>query len=145
MGYVLRAFLGPTPAIESLAGHYQHATSVALGWGLSLLPMTAALYDEINHLVESAGISPFVLLTQHVEEQLLPLIGSASFCYVEAEYFGGSGYQAALLWQEGRRSLGPTTINAVLSNLGVKAGWGRDAFDTLGLGRHRETEEWLLS
>jgi hypothetical protein len=66
---------------------------------------------------------------------------------VEAEYFGGHGQQAALLWQPGRRQVwgpGAGAINAVLHHLGVAVGRAhRDAFDAVGFGRHRHLEDWL--
>lgn len=142
MGYVLRAFVGPTADVQHFASFFQHAHRVGLGLGLSLIPLTDDLYDEMNNFVESAVSAPFIFLTHHLEQRILEQIGLASMGYLEAEYFGGHGDQAALLWQVGRRSLGPTTINAVLRTMGVQASREQDEFDTIGLGRYRTTEEW---
>lgn len=66
--------------------------------------------------------------------------------YVEAELFGGSGCQASIVWDKGEIIAGPSVgqhaINEALRLLGVRAAAGQDEFDALGLGRHRETEDW---
>jgi hypothetical protein len=143
MGYTLRAFLGPTPTVQQLASHFQHAYCVELAADLSLLPLTEDLYDEVNHFVESPLIASCLFLTSYVEQQVFALLGPASIGYVEAEYFGGKGHQIGLLWQVDQRSPAPLTINAVLHGLGIKADRGRDEFATVDLGRYRETGDWL--
>jgi hypothetical protein len=124
MGYTLRAFLGPTPTVQQLASHFQHAHSVELAAGFSLLPMTEDLYDEVNNFVKSATIASCLFLTSYVEQQVFALIGRASIGYVEADYFASTGYQVGLLWQVGQRSPAPLTINAVLRGLGITASGG---------------------
>ena len=72
---------------------------------------------------------------------------SAPAAYVEAEYFGGSGGQSAVVWSRGAESLPPThspeAINTALRLLGVSRGTFHDEFGAVGLPRHRHTEEWL--
>ncbi|MFC7613506.1 hypothetical protein ACFQV2_07705 [Actinokineospora soli] len=70
--------------------------------------------------------------------------------YVEAEYFGGHGSQAAQVWDGGEAVLGPdvdpsagTPISQALRRLGVARGPDGDEFDAVGLGRHRDPEDWL--
>jgi hypothetical protein len=83
---------------------------------------------------------------------LRQVIASASHhgpvAYVETDYFGGAGGQAAAVWRGGtiwmeRRSDGSGPINEALRLLGVRPTPGEDEFDTLGLGRHRSNEDWL--
>ena len=78
----------------------------------------------------------------------------ARVVYVEAEFFGGTGAQASLGWQDGRVALGPLrtqtpgedfegfeeveargdwAINRALVWLGVRGGKGTDAFEAVGL------------
>jgi hypothetical protein len=84
-----------------------------------------------------------------------------SIAYVEADFFGGIGRQAAVLWEHGEIALGPLVdpepkklfrrrrvskgaFNQVLRRMGVWVAPGQlDEFATVGLGRHRATEEWL--
>lgn len=71
----------------------------------------------------------------------------APVAYVTAQFFGGTGAQAATLYRNGREDTifetGYGAINAALHALGITAEPPNDAFDTLGLGRYRSTEGWL--
>ena len=73
---------------------------------------------------------------------------SGSVAYVETDYFGGAGEQAACVWSRGQRVLRPRrarggTVNAALRLLGVQACGLQDEFDAVDLGRYRETGSWL--
>ena len=65
--------------------------------------------------------------------------------YVETDYFGGVGTQAGVLYENGRISIEPRsgdgTINLLLKELGVWCRPGKDAFDSLNLGRYRRMPE----
>jgi hypothetical protein len=76
--------------------------------------------------------------------------------YVEAEFFGGTGTQSAQVWDAGNVVLGPlhlaegepspadgSPISQALQRLGAAKGNHVDEFDAVGLGRHRETQDWL--
>jgi hypothetical protein len=68
--------------------------------------------------------------------------------YVETEYFGGEGTQAATVWDRGATIFGPAEaeagpINQALRRLGVERTAGEDEFDKVGLGRHRRNEDWI--
>jgi hypothetical protein len=97
-------------------------------------------------------------LSAWAEEQscIFPLV------YIETDYFGGDGWQAAMAWVGGRAIFGPVrtsdeweggkfvptpllegAINQAVRHLGVKRGAARDEFDALGLGQHRSNESWL--
>jgi hypothetical protein len=74
--------------------------------------------------------------------------------------FGGVGSQCAVVWRDGAVVLGPlkTTdedgnmtpllegaINRALRALGVQRGSVRDEFEALGLGWHRDNEDWVAT
>lgn len=67
--------------------------------------------------------------------------------YIEAEYSGGSGVQAHALIPQSADDLGvkvsDDAINDALAWLGVQPGAGKDRFETVGLGAHRNTDGWL--
>jgi hypothetical protein len=68
--------------------------------------------------------------------------------YIETEYFGGTGTQAAAVWEGGKIILAPRRadigpINDALRLLGVTRTPTQDEFDVAGLRRHRRTEDWL--
>lgn len=71
----------------------------------------------------------------------------ALLAYVEADFFGGSGNQAAAVWEAGQRVLGPIVearaIDLALARIGVVRRGLDDEFSALDLGRCRTTEAWL--
>jgi hypothetical protein len=90
------------------------------------------------------------------EEIAQAVAGTARVIYIEAEFFGGTGSQAAVGWQGGvvrfgpRRTQTPTedregytvvldpykmAINVALRWLGVTRSERPDEFDTVGIGR----------
>ena len=147
MGYSLRAFIGPADALLPLAAAYPVAVRVALAQGLCLIPLTDELYDAVVNGVESDAIAPFSFMTTLLEQQVRSHIGLVAVGYLEADYFGGHGQQAALCWQNGQRQVwGPNqgAINALLAQLGVITARGhQDAFEAVGLGQHRHLEDWV--
>lgn len=90
---------------------------------------------------------------------LSELMSRFSRCaYLEADFWGGFGMQASLVWEQGRIASGPEissgAINAALRRMGIDDGaptilygWplipGEDPFDMVGLGRHRSVGGWL--
>ena len=67
--------------------------------------------------------------------------------YVEAAFFGGVGIQASAIFKD-ETGIGPAVIadhaiNHALKLLGVTARTGHDEFDTVGLRRHRNTDDWV--
>ncbi len=70
------------------------------------------------------------------------LARDAPAAYVETDYFGGAGEQAAVAARDGSVVYGPRraghgTINEALRILGVRKRKDLDEFDTVGLGRFR--------
>ncbi len=66
--------------------------------------------------------------------------------YIEAEFHGGEGGQAAILWNNGKIKgeiiVAEDAINQALKYLDVKNINCRDEFEALGLGRYRNTDDW---
>lgn len=103
-------------------------------YGIPFLPLTD----------EGSGELPATLL------ELYSSLGSQRpVAYIEAESFGGSGAQAHVLISEYGAGAGVNVsdraINDALAWLGVQPRNGKDQFDTVGLGKHRETDGWLAS
>lgn len=147
MSYQLSAVIGP----EAVLGT-QFGESVRLAGGLALAPVVSRSGDAV-------GL--FHGLTESLRQQLVSASRAGLVAYVEAEFFGGRGTQSAIAWRGETVVVGPlhtqshdgeeggyatTTemaINTVLRTLGVVASGPNDEFDTLGLGRHRETAAWI--
>jgi len=147
MGYYLQAFICRKADTRLLTDRFDKAVTIDLGQGLSLVPMTDELFEQINNVSSSASIGKFEFMTENVERKVLDAIGDKKFAYVEAEYFGGKGGQIAIIWQDNKRelvlSLGQDKINQVLKGFGIIANEGQDEFMTLGFGLHRHTNEWI--
>lgn len=77
----------------------------------------------------------------------LKLAAHGPVAYIEAEFFGGSGVQACVLFPQSGAdavaTISDDAINMALRWLGVQPEEGKDVFSTVGLGRHRETDLWL--
>lgn len=149
--YVLQAPIGSGDALRAGTVHLKSRRVVDLGNGLSLLPLT----DELRAEVSTPGARPqthgFEQLSTGIEQLTVQLSALSPVAYVEAEYFGGAGAQAAAVFDSGRLILGPlsdkdttskSAISRALHALGVRAAAELDEFDTIGLGRHRRTSDW---
>lgn len=119
---------------------------VGLRGGVEMIPLG-------TNAREFHGI-PFLPLTDEGDVELpsaltqlcTQLAMSGDFAYIEAENFGGAGTQAYVLFNGGKAGspvVANDAINCVLRLLGVRTGKDSDEFETVGLGRHRETDSWL--
>ena len=143
MAYTLQAVIGEETLLRACA---QNRPLVPLAQGKALIPLPGG--------TEVGADIPLLPLTDEGAEQMPEPIAAIcrelSACgrvaYVEAEYFGGEGVQAAVLWENGLQvggiELSHDAINRVLRALGVDAGAAHDEFEALNLGRHRKTAEW---
>ncbi|MFI5563421.1 hypothetical protein ACIA2T_29415 [Amycolatopsis japonica] len=133
--YCLRAVIVTESARRRVLDSLEGARLVPLGQNLSLMPVTETRFDT-GPLAECS-------------EQ-------GAVAYVEAEYFGGAGTQFAQVWEGGEIVLGPlyvdedepdpadgSPISQALRRLGTLRGDHFDEFDAVGLGRHRDTDDWL--
>jgi hypothetical protein len=177
--YELAGVLGQTEVLEAMTPVHPAAIVVRLDVaGLALLPVTAGLAADVTPAALCAlgldaipGGSPdaavrrgelltgpesgFAVLTPG----LVALIEAGSvrgaLAYVEADYVGLDGRQAAAVWRAGALVAGPlllgrqeefvsatAPISVALRSLGVVAVGRRDEFVVAGLGRLRRTADW---
>ncbi|HTE25817.1 hypothetical protein [Flavitalea sp.] len=146
MGYIIKVFVAKHSQLETLSAQYPAAQVVSLSQELGLVPMTEALFDEINLCGLTEDLPGFVLMTVGAEMQILKLFPVGEIAYVEADYFGGNGSQSAVVWANGRRSEiymdKHNAINFALKSLGISKKSHGDEFEALNLGRHRDTHDW---
>jgi hypothetical protein len=145
--------------------------------GLGLMPATDAMINMISpaalcqlqpgrhHGATSSGMKGAVLFTgpesgfRVLTPMLLALLEITSHygpvAYLEADYLGRDGTQAAAVWRHGQVDIGPVLLgrreffsseiaplSVALRALGVCAIGRRDEFVVAGLGRHRSTGAW---
>jgi hypothetical protein len=146
MGYYLRAFVGDSNTLQKLTNVYKSSKLVSLIDSLSMIPFTDLLFDEIPKFQNSENISRFELLTTDIETSILNLFEHDTVGYFEADYFGGEGGQMGIIWKEGKRlriyDYSQGVINSILKYFGVKTANDLDEFESLNLGRHRDTNDW---
>lgn len=114
-----------------------------------LVPVMSGTLDALGS-AEASGISEgsFRKLTRGAEEWLETASLAGPIAYIETDYFGGVGTQAAAVWDWGRLRWGPQTgdigpVNEALHSLGVpRVGAGHDAFERVGLQLHRSNDRW---
>lgn len=177
--YELACAVAATTVIDPLTAVHPAVRTVALAVpGLALLPVTAEVAGAVTPAMictmlpgpidggpaatgrRGAGMltgpeSGFTRLTPG----LLALFEAASaagpLAYLEADYSGRDGRQAAAVWRAGGLVLGPlllgprepfdpetAPISLALAEVGVAGRGRRDAFLVAGLDRCRATEDW---
>jgi hypothetical protein len=100
--------------------------------------------------------NPITELSDGLHALALEISYSSAVAYISTAYFGGHGKQDALVWDKGTLCFSPPSsgydqdwpnspISQALRMIGVVAEKDKDEFDTLGLGKHRETDQWVAS
>ena len=156
MAYQLCAMAGRQPVIKA-AGARTGVRAVELGQEIWMLPITRAL--RTGWVVGAMPFGQaFHFLSAEIEAVARQASRSGAIVYLEAEIFGGAGDQAAVAWRDGQVCLGPVTtqgwvqepsnsaqwpFNRALRELGVARGDAFDEFDAVGLGKYRNTVDWL--
>lgn len=146
MSYTLQAIIAPAVLHERIAEQGLPSIDLNAG-GLAMIPLA---HDGL----EGADF-PFLPLTDGGETTIgdklhnlcCILSEDAKVAYVEAEFFGGEGIQACLLFEGGKETEPATideeAINHALRWLGVRRNADNDEFNLVGLGRRRNTADWL--
>jgi hypothetical protein len=153
--YRLEAVIGPEPVLRAVVGSIREARVVALDQHLSMLPMTDELFAALT-VAGAPELGGFRKAPAGSGRVLADCSVTGPVAYVEAEYFGGLGSQSAQVWDGGRVVLEGThvdeedsapaedsPISRALRRLGATRGERIDEFDAVGLGRHRDTDDWL--
>ena len=152
MAYVLSGVIGRVHVLENVSPP-ETWRAVGLRQGLLLL---AIVDGPLPAPTENATDTPFRMAPASIDQVLGAWSVDGPVAYVEAEYFGGLGYQGAVVWQDGRIVLGPLTtaddspvpdrspISLALRHLGVSATGYVDEFAAVGLDRHRQMDEWTV-
>jgi hypothetical protein len=178
--YELAGMLGAPSALARIARAHPAAHVIPLAAPeLALLPVTAGLAEDVIpaalRVLESGALAGGTAAAARRRAELLTgpesgfavlrpglaaLIEAAStigaLAYVEADYVGRDGAQAAAVWRGGHLAIGPlllgrreefsaetAPINVALRALGVSAAGRADEFVMAGLGRHRRTVDWV--
>ncbi|MFJ6199825.1 hypothetical protein [Micromonospora sp. NPDC092111] len=162
MSYQLSAVVADVELLREQTADLDHAVLAALRQDFALLPVTPQLVEELTgalpdfHPAEPTVGQPFELVLSPALVELFACWSRRGpVAYLEAEFAGGAGRQAAAVWLGGRLSWGPRfddaftlprpqwPINAALVQLGTEPGRWLDPFAELGLHLERNTGGWL--
>ncbi len=149
MTHAIQGLILARSTVDALAVDHVHPVPLTAA-GLAFVPMTDALFDHLRALfpTTTGGEPPeFWKLSAAGVAWLERVSAAGPVAYVETEYFGGHGDQAAGVWESGRITFGPRRahigpINEALKRLGVNRTEKQDEFDVAGLGRYRRTDDW---
>ncbi|MCX5402309.1 hypothetical protein [Streptomyces sp. NBC_00102] len=157
MGYQLQAVIAGDEVVRTVSREVPGSRVAPLGQGLSLMPMSAEVFDAVTDGSDREDLG-FWLLPGGFDTLLARWSAGGPIAYVEAEYFGGVGEQRAAVWADGSLALGPlaepvktlfpqavSPISQALRRLGARATLGEDEFKAVGLDRHRTNEDWISS
>lgn len=151
MGHSIRGFVARPETLQAIRARFPSAKLVGLDAGFALVPGTEALIVEID-AADPAGermARSIDFLFDH--PAMLRLLADVSargpIAFVETDYSGGRGAQAATACVDGkivaskeRQGEGEgeaRPINHALRAIGVARAPGEDEFDTVCLGRFR--------
>jgi hypothetical protein len=151
--YVLHGIVGESNLIRALADDAEHGPVATLRAGFAMIPVTAALVEELSgSAVEWLYPAP---LPPDFADTVAEWSKRGALAYVEADFFGGDGWQRAAVWRAGALVSGPTLdkefrgpreswpINAALAELGAPRARGLDLFEDVGFDAQRDMTDWL--
>jgi hypothetical protein len=148
MGHAVRGLIAQPETLEAFACKHSLRPPVALSAGLSIVPLRDSDLDSFLDQPFSTNPEHANLLSDEFIDALHTASRGGALMYFETDYFGGQGIQTAAVFQDGALVFGPESaelgpINAALQLLGIRVKPPAvDEFDTVGLGRHRHTEDW---
>lgn len=156
MGHEVEGFISTRHALQSATSGITNAHIVDLSNELALLLNTDDFFDELVQCAPDENPNNIFWKFHAKLEKLAVLISATSpVVYFETDYFGGPGVQAAAAWKDGKILFRPTKsdsisvsrdepINSALRAIGVVHDPKQlDEFDTVGLGRFRDNEDWI--
>lgn len=154
MGYDLQAIIAREELLRATTQALPDAVVAPLEQGLALVPITDAFFDRVTGIPVADDLG-FWRLPAGFERTLADWSARGPVAYVEAEFFGGVGWQRAAVWSGGVLALGPlwideaerfaaegSPISQALRCLGAITTAGQDEFAAIGLGRHRHRDDW---
>ena len=161
MTHSIKAIISKDSILTSFSKKGMPTQCIELPQNFSLLKLTDELLDEIDVLVDSetsALYEEFYYLSSSLDKILIEESRNKKLAYIETDYFGGVGSQAAILYENGLVALEPLktkdewnsvteayiqipngvrAINFVLNRMGVVCQGKLDEFDSIQLGQHR--------
>lgn len=146
MGHCVTAIIGSPLVVDRLLDG-RSLVAADLRDGFRLVPLDDDALDTFGFDF-SQTIDGFNYLCPGFRDFLTGLSHHGPLAYVETEYFGGMGSQAAAAFSAGHvlppsPLSGDGSINTALRSIGIASTTGDDEFDYIGLSQHRHTSDWM--
>ena len=150
MGHSIRGFVGRPGTLRAICARFPAAKLVHLDDGFALVPGTDALLRAIDaadpagermaHTIDFLFDHPVML------RALADFSVAGPIAFVETDYFGGRGAQAATAFVDGRVASSKEgdgwPINDALRAIGVVRAPDEDEFDTVCLCKFRTMDDF---
>lgn len=140
--YLLEGIIAPEPLLRARLKKFKEAKIVSLASGLALVPMTDEASAEFG-LEKKLPFDGFERLTTSTLKWAEAASQDGPILFAQACV----GSQSAVIWRDKKIVLGPMhspdAINQALRLIGVASAPKSDEFSTVGLSRHRHTEDWI--
>ena len=144
LSYILQAIVGSSGSLDGASS--QQLVSIELTAILKIAPLTSEVRERHNIPFLPLTDGGVEALPQSLDLLCCKLSQRGLIAYVEAEFFGGNGEQAHVLYEDGvllgLPVIAEDAINQALRHFGVLPGGDHDEFAAVGLGRFRDTDEW---
>lgn len=157
MGHSITAIIGTPTVVARVISAAGCPSATPLPFGLEIAPLGHQQIDALTALQPVEHFEGFRYLSAGLRAGLGRAVGEGVIVYVETDYFGGTGSQAAAVLSadevafQGTQTIGntPTSrddpINVALRAIGVVVDSQHDEFEALGLGRFRDLEDLALN
>lgn len=144
--YSLEALVGRADVMAGLPDAFAQMGRIPLVDDLVLVP---APMEMLRHLYADEPV------LDAVRDVLGPLVAPASalgpIAYLHAELYDEEGSEGVIIWHGGQvvfesfedPTSGPGPIDRGLAALGIEGRPDHDAYELLGLGRHRTLNAWI--
>ena len=148
MGHYISGIIGPADELDRFSRENGLHLPARLVGDLGFLPLSDRHLDQLFP-EQGEFDDQMTYLSMALKKPLRELTERSVMAYIETEYFGGQGSQAAVVYYRGECVYGPHQapigpISEALGLLGVVANASdHDAFETAGLCRHRSNQDWI--
>lgn len=152
LGHCIIAVIGMPDVVQRVVDAAGCPPFTKLPQGLAIASLGDAQIDALCDKKPGQHVDGFQQLSAGLKNALIAEVGSGQIVYLETEYFGGFGSQAAAVFEAGAVVFEAATpvgyegispddpINSALRILGVTANQSLDEFDAVGLGEFRDLE-----
>ncbi|MEM7104902.1 MAG: hypothetical protein AAF502_17330 [Bacteroidota bacterium] len=147
MSHNIQGFIFNKRETAERFSHFENAHLIDMEQGFVFIPLTNALADEIGGK-EDSPYEVFWKFNPNIEALLVDNSKDGMITYLETDYWGGDGEQAAAIWYKGILYFGPkhSKIGAISRCLKLMKAVKNDMYDefeAIGLTKFRSNDDWI--